>query len=66
MLNRRYENPFTIEEELEVKRIQYNKLAADFDDHEDELVDLGQDIADPEERLNFAWQDDEAEAEGWE
>ena len=45
MLNRRYENPFTIE---------------------DELVDLGQDIADLEERLNFAWQDDEAEAERWE
>lgn len=66
MLNRRYENPLAIEEELEVKRAQYNKLTADFDDHEDELVDLGQDIADLEERLNFAWQDDEAEAEGWE
>lgn len=65
MLNRRYENPLVIEEELEVKRAQYNKLAADFDDHEDELVDLGQDIADLRERLNFVWQDDEAEAEGW-
>ena len=48
---RQYENPYTLEKRLaELKELRaYNP--------EDE--DLAQEIAELEERINFAWQDDE-------
>lgn len=55
---RRYENPYKLEQELEnLKHEQENNP----DD-----VDLAISIHELEERINLAWQDDEAEMEGYE
>ena len=54
---RRYEDPYRLEQELD------NFLAThpeeDWDEFDYETV------ADLKERINFAWQDDEADACGW-
>ena len=56
-LYRRYEDPYTIQKWLNEAR---ERLA---EDPYDEF--LHEEVAELEERLNFAWQDDEAEAMGW-
>lgn len=56
-LYRRYEDPYKVQKMLDEAKA---RLAEDpFD------PDLYEDVAELEERLNFAWQDDEAEAMGW-
>ena len=55
---RQYEDPYELEQKLKILQAQ-----ASFNP-EDE--DLAQEIAELKERINFAWQDDEAECEGYE
>lgn len=51
---RQYENPYQLEKQLaELKERQAN--ATD----DDELMYLAEEIAELNERINFAWQDDE-------
>jgi phage shock protein A len=64
---RTYENPRALENELKQAKQELAALLGSYaviDD--DEVMDLQERIADLEERVNFAWQDDEAECEGWE
>lgn len=63
-LYRRYEDPYKIQSMLEEARAEYNRAINMGTDPED-LVDLVIWIGELEERLNFAWQDDEAEAFGY-
>ncbi|MCM1269431.1 MAG: hypothetical protein NC247_02230 [Ruminococcus flavefaciens] len=55
---RQYEDPYKLEQRLaELKQeLAYNPYD----------MDLAIEIAELEERINFAWQDDEAEMEGYE
>ena len=56
IMYRQYENPFILENELkEAKR----RLAAD-----PENIDYAIDVHELEDRARFAWDDNEAEAEG--
>lgn len=59
---RRYEDPFKLEDELKEKRAEYTRRMEAGADVED-LIDLAIDINDLEQRINFAWQDDEYDAE---
>ena len=63
-LYRRYEDPYKVQSMLEEARAEYNREINRGTDPED-LVDLVIWIGELEERLNFAWQDDEAEAFGY-
>ena len=64
---RQYEDPYKLEKELaDLKSRQEElKLKAEQDGEDsplwDQLNDLSQDIAEMEDRVNFAWQDDEYE-----
>lgn len=59
---RNYENPQRLEEQLkELKQKYYDAVKNNAD--EETLIDLGIDIADVNERINFAWQDDEYDNE---
>lgn len=51
---RQYENPFELEERLAELREEYANATG-----EEELISLAESINDLEERINFAWQDDE-------
>ena len=62
---RRYENPYTLQKQLDELRNRVRQEIQDGADPED-LVDEYEEIADLEQRINFAWQDDEAEMEGLE
>lgn len=55
---RQYEDPYKLEQELE----RLKKLQAD-DPYND---DIAIEIAELKDRINFAWQDNEAEMEGYE
>ena len=55
---RQYENPYTLEKQLEELEAELQKAYALGTDMED-LIDLQIDIAELKERINFAWQDDE-------
>lgn len=59
---RQYENPYTLEKQLEELKKEYC-TAVENNADEDTLISLKMSIAELEERINFAWQDDEAEAE---
>ena len=61
---RQYEDPYMLEKELiEVKKELAKARKTDAPDGA--LEDLMFEIAYLEDRINFAWQDDEAETEGW-
>lgn len=61
---RQYEDPYMLEKELnEVKKELAKARKTDAPDGV--LEDLMLEIAYLEDRINFAWQDDEAETEGW-
>lgn len=51
---RSYEDPFQIQKELDEARAELEEVT-----DEDSRMSLNQDIAELEERLNHAWQDDE-------
>lgn len=55
---RQYENPYKLEEQLKQRKAEYQMALAENAD-EDTLISIAEDIADLEERVNFAWQDDE-------
>lgn len=55
---RQYENPFKLEDELKEAK---QRLAKD-----PENVNLAIEVYELEDRVRFAWADNEAEAEGWE
>ena len=55
---RQYEDPSILEQRLATMEAQY---ANDPDN-----IDLAMDITELKDRVNFAWQDDEAEINGWE
>lgn len=59
---RRYENPFELQDLLEEKESEYHARLAAGEDMEN-LIDLAIDIEDLRQRINFAWQDDEYDAE---
>ena len=61
---RQYEDPYKLEQQLaEVKAIYRRAIEEDAD--ENVLMDLTLEIHELEERINLAWQDDEAEMEGY-
>lgn len=60
---RQYENPWKLETQLAELKEQYCKAVEENAD-ENLLINLAIDIAELEERINFAWQDDEYESEG--
>lgn len=63
-MDRQYENPRELTKQLEEKKARYEELKAKVDNGEldfDILVDAHEDIADLEDRVNFAWQDEESE-----
>lgn len=57
---RQYENPYKLEKQLEELKEEYC-TAVEANADEDILANLAYDIAELEERINFAWQDDEEE-----
>lgn len=60
---RQYEDPYKLEKQLKELRLEYNNAKENNAD-EDILVELSQDVHELEERINFAWQDDEYECDG--
>ena len=64
MVYRQYENPRKLTKQLEEKKTRYEELKAKVNNGEldfDVLVDAHDDIAELEDRVNFAWQDEESE-----
>jgi len=59
---RQYEDPYKLEKQLKELRREYDNAKENNTD-EDTLVELSQDIHELEERVNFAWQDDEYECD---
>ena len=60
---RQYEDPYELEKQLKELRREYNNAKENNAD-ENTLIELSQDIHELEERVNFAWQDDEYECDG--
>ena len=63
-LYRRYEDPYEIQSMLNEAHAEYNRELNNGRNPED-LIDLVIWIGELEERLNFAWQDDEAAQFGY-
>lgn len=61
---RQYEDPYEIQSMLNEARAEYNR-ELNSGAHPDDLIDLVIRINELEERLNFAWQDDEAAQFGY-
>ena len=55
-MSRQYENPYVLKDRIEGLKEQMEN-----EQDEDRLIGLHEEIAELEERLNFAWQDIEAE-----
>lgn len=55
---RQYENPYKLEKQLEELKAKMHK-AVEKNADEETLMGFAYDIAELEERINFAWQDDE-------
>lgn len=56
---RQYENPYILEKRLNELKEEYHRAIAENLD-EETLISLHEDIQDLEQRVNFAWSDDEA------
>lgn len=56
---RQYENPYELEDELKMEKERINQPGYEPDDLDYER------IADLEDGVNFAWQDDEYDQEEW-
>ena len=59
---RQYEDPYKLEDQLAELKEEYCKAVEEGAD-EDALINLHLDINELEERINFAWQDNEYEEE---
>ncbi len=55
---RQYENPYELQKQLEELKMEMQK-AVEENANEDTLISFAYDIAELEERINFAWQDEE-------
>ena len=55
---RQYEDPWALEKQLEELKEEYC-IAVESGADEDVLINMQMDINELEERINFAWQDDE-------
>lgn len=62
-MHRQYEDPYELEKQLKELRREYSNAKENNAD-ENTLIELSQDIHELEERVNFAWQDDEYECDG--
>ena len=62
-MNRLYENPHKLEDMI--KQVEAQLDSCDPDADEERYIDLHEELAELKDRLNFAWQDDEASCEGW-
>ena len=60
---RQYEDPYKLEDQLAEAKAIYRRAVEEGID-EDVLMNLSMDINELEERVNFAWQDNEYEMEG--
>ena len=60
---RQYEDPYELEKQLKELQRKYSNAKENNAD-ENTLIELSQDIHELEERVNFAWQDDEYECDG--
>ena len=63
-LYRQYENPRELECELKIAREKLKNLDPNEVDYETKLEVLHEKVADLEERVNFAWQDEEFDERG--
>ena len=61
---RLYEDPRALENELAQAKRSLDYLVGSYGVDEDQIIELKETIADLEERVNIAWQD-EAESEGY-
>ena len=59
---RQYEDPYKLEEQLNQAKKDYAQAVVENED-EDILISLAERIAELEQRVNFAWQDDEEECD---
>lgn len=59
-MHRNYEDPWELENQLKERKQEYREAKENNAD-EDTIIDLSIEIASLEERINFAWQDDECE-----
>ena len=59
---RQYEDPYELEQQLKEAREEYSRRMEAGEDIE-ALIDLAEEINDLEQRVNFAWQDDEHDSE---
>ena len=59
---RQYEDPYKLEEQLNQAKKDYAQAVVENVD-EDTLISLAERIAELEQRVNFAWQDDEEECD---
>ena len=62
---RQYENPWQLEEQLAEAKAMYRRAIEEGVD-ENALMDMSLEIHELEERVNFAWQDNEFEMDGGE
>ena len=60
---RQYEDPYVLEDKLAEAKALYRRAVEEGID-EDILMDMSMEIHELEERVNFAWQDNEYEMEG--
>ena len=60
---RQYEDPYPLEQQLAEAKAIYRRAIEEGAD-EDAIMDMALEIHELEERVNFAWQDDEYESEG--
>lgn len=61
---RQYEDPYRLEQWLAKVEAEYEEAVAEGDD-EDRIYDLYCEMESLKDRINFAWQDDEAAEMGW-
>lgn len=54
---RQYEDPYTIERKIESLEIEMHEAISK--DDEDRQISIAEELAELNDRLNFAWQDDE-------
>lgn len=55
---RQYENPYSLENQLEELKAEYQEAIQNNADDET-IISLAESIAELKDRINFAWQDDE-------
>ena len=60
---RQYESPHRVQELLDEARARLERYYQDLEFDQDAIIDMHNEIADLEERLNFAWQDAEYDEE---